>query len=91
MLGWGRATVRNAPHLFGFILAAMFFNCLMLMLSLQNLPAANRSKGETSSLETNENEECANTNIVLRSRCALLIYDLLDCTIAEDIIHGDLD
>lgn len=57
--------VRNAPHLSRFRLAAMFFICFMLMLSLQNLPAANRIKGESSSLEANENEECTNTSIIL--------------------------
>lgn len=57
----------------GSLLAEMLFNYRLLMVSLQILAIVNGVKEESSFLEANENAECANTNIVLRSRCALLI------------------
>lgn len=64
----------HVPHLFRFVLTEEFLNCRLLAFSLQNLDVSG-IKEEFSSLEAKNNEctECANTNVVLRSRCVLLI------------------
>lgn len=73
MGGAGRRAVKQAPHLSRFIGAETFFNWTLLMFSLQNVAAARGIKEAFSSVEAKENAQCANTNIILRSRRASLI------------------
>ena len=63
------------PTYLRFVLTEVFLNCGLLAFSLQNLDVVSGIKEEFSSLEAKNNEctECANTNVVLRSRCVLLI------------------